>query len=107
MTTAILLQTEKSTNVQQEGIFAVSFIDKNFKMNKVELKKLLRKVKLDAISINTTKTPAKQKRKGKQGRTVSVYRPSKYYIKLKTGQKIDDKIIESLNELLNPKPTIK
>ena len=107
MTTAILLQTEKSANIQQEGTFTISFFDKNFKINKVELKKLLRKLKLEALSINTTKLPAKQKRKGKKSKIVSIYRPSKYYIKLKTGQKIDDKTIESLNELLNPKPITK
>ena len=90
-----LLQTEKAYYMEAKSIYILANTNKNFKTNKIELTKQLRKKGLDVIDINSTKSYLKQKRKGKN--TVNQFRPKKWYVTLQTGQSITEDIIKTMN----------
>ncbi len=94
---ARLIQTEKAYNSQQLQTFVVSFVG-NYQPNKIELTKTLKKSGLNPLQINVVNLPSKTKKKGMKKRTVKHSRPSKYYIKLKVGETLDE---DKLNEIFS------
>ncbi len=91
-----LIQTEKSFLVQKSNTYLVSFDDKEFTPNKIELTKALIANNLTPLNITSVNLPGKNKRKGKRGsHTIRTKRAKKYYVKLKEGEKIaDDTVFE-------------
>jgi ribosomal protein L23 len=83
-----LIQSEKSYLVQEKNFYLISFKDKRFSPNKIEVAKLLRSQGLTPLKITTVTPYKKQKRRGGKSRIVSQLRPKKYYVKLQAGQKI-------------------
>ncbi len=80
----------------------LTFKDKNFSTNKIELEKLLVKNGLTPLKITTTNIHQKTKRRGKAGKTILQYRPQKYYVKLKAGEVINEDTLKLINDKLNP-----
>jgi ribosomal protein L23 len=95
MPTARLIQTEKAYNLQQAQTFVITFSD-HYEPNKIELAKILRQNGLSPLQINLVSLPNKTKRKGTKRRTYTSKRPTKYYIKLKIGETLDE---EKLNQI--------
>jgi ribosomal protein L23 len=91
-----LIQTEKSFLVQKNNTYLVSFDDKQFTPNAIELTKILKANNLTPLKITTVNLPGKTKRKGRRGNhTIRTKRAKKYYVKLKEGEKIaEDTVFE-------------
>jgi hypothetical protein len=103
---AILLETEKSFFVQGGGFFTMVFSDLSFKINKIELAKLIKQQGLDVVKINSIQPYYKKKRRNglnKKPVTVMVKRPRKFLIKLKLGQMLTKENIENINLKLGAK----
>lgn len=92
-----LVQTEKSYRVQQNNFFMISFVDKNFTPNKIEVVKILKKEGLHPIKVTIVNPYTKKKRRGKQNNLVDQKRLKKYFVKLPAGEKIEE---EKSNELV-------
>ena len=97
---AILLETEKSFNIQETGFFTLIFDDLSFKTNKIELAKVLKLAGLDVVKINSIQPYFKKKKRNSKKRVsvVLVKRPRKFMIKLKIGQIITPENIEFINQ---------
>jgi ribosomal protein L23 len=97
MTTyANLVQTEKSYNLQQSQIFTLRFSG-GYQPNKIELTKILKNHGLEPLNISLVNLPDKKKFQKSKRRQLKVKkRPTKYYIKLKVGQELDDKKLEEI-----------
>jgi ribosomal protein L23 len=91
MSTFRLIESEKSFLIQQNNFFYISFDDKNFQPNKIEVQKLLKLHGYNPIEIKVINQYEKKKRRGKGGKTISQKRHKKYYVKLKVGEKIENK----------------
>ena len=103
---AILLETEKSFQVQEKNFFTIVFSDLSFKINKIELAKLIKQVGLDVVKINASQPYFKKKKRNglnKKPVTVMVKRPRKFMIKLKVGQILSKEHIETINSKLSTK----
>jgi hypothetical protein len=100
---AILIQSEKSYTNQENGFFTIVFSDLSFKINKIELAKLIKLSGLDALKINAAQPYFKKKRRNsKKGKvsTVLAKRPRKFMIKLKTGQILAKSNLDFINTKL-------
>jgi hypothetical protein len=102
MPTCILIQTEKAYQTQVNNTYVLTFAEKNYNTNKIELEKVLIKNGLTPVKITTTNSHQKSKKKGKAGKVKIQFRPQKYYVKLQVGQIINDDIMKLINEKLNP-----
>ena len=89
MSTVNLIQTEKTYNLQRHQVFALSFSG-TYHPNKIELQKALKGGGLNPVQINLVNLPSKTKRKGMKRRQYTKNRPTKYYIKLKIGETLDE-----------------
>jgi ribosomal protein L23 len=96
MTNWKILQTEKAYNSQIQNTFVLSNSDKNLKMNKIELTKILTKQGLSVIAINTTASYQKIKSRGAKKRITTQFRPKKWYVKLKAGQTITEDVVNAI-----------
>ena len=85
-----LVQTEKSYNVQENNFFMISFVDKNFKPNKIEVCKLLKAKGFNPLKITIVNPYNKKKKRGKANSLVEQKRFKKYYVKLSNGEKIEE-----------------
>jgi ribosomal protein L23 len=92
-----LVQTEKSYNVQKDNFFMISFIDKSFTPNKIEVVKILKKQGLNPLKVTVVNPYSKLKKRGKQNNIIEQKRFKKYFVKLKTGERIEE---EKNNESL-------
>jgi ribosomal protein L23 len=92
-----LVQTEKSYKVQENNFFMISFNDKSFTPNKIEVVKLLKKDGLNPLKVTVVNPYNKLKKRGKQNNIVEQKRYKKYFVKLKAGEKIEE---EKTNESL-------
>jgi hypothetical protein len=100
---ATLLETEKSYDIQQGNFFTMVFSNQSFKINKIELAKLVKQCGLEVIKINSIQQYFKKKRRNgvnKRPVTVLVKRPRKFMIKLKQGQILTKENIEFINTKL-------
>ncbi len=88
---------EKSMLVNQDNFFVIKNTDPNYKVNKIELTKKLKKIGLDAIRINVCINKSKIKKRGKKQNLINKFRPKKYYVKLKSNQKLDEEKLKELN----------
>ncbi len=89
-----LLQTEKAYNMSQSQVFVLAFSG-GFIPNKIELAKILKRNGLNPIKINVVNLPSKVKIRGQKRRTILKTRPTKYYIKLKPGEVLnEDKVTQ-------------
>jgi ribosomal protein L23 len=102
MATCILIQTEKAYKVQVTNTYVLTFLEKHYTTNKIELEKLLVKSGLKPTKITTTNTQQKLRKRGKAGRLITQFRPQKYYVKLASGQTINEETVKVINEKLNP-----
>lgn len=84
--------------VSQNNYYLVELASSEF-VNKIELKKLFKKISIDAIKVNTVFPPIKNKKRGKKQNKIEVQRPRKYFVQLKIGQTLDETTITKLNEL--------
>jgi ribosomal protein L23 len=101
MPTCQLIQTEKSYRTQQNNTYMLTFAERSFSTNKIELEKLLKKNGLNVLKITTTNTQQKTKRRGKAGKTILQFRPQKYYVRLRLGEIITEDTIKQINESLS------
>ena len=85
MPTCLLIQTEKAYQTQVNNTYVLTFKEKGYSTNKIELEKLLVKNGLTPLKITTTNAQQKTKRRGKSGKTILQFRPQKYYVRLKAG----------------------
>ena len=85
-----LVQTEKSYKVQENNFFMISFVDKNFKPNKIEVCKLLKAKGFNPLKITIVNPYNKKKKRGKSNSLVEQKRFKKYYVKLSNGEKIEE-----------------
>lgn len=85
-----LARTEKAYNLAAQNKFLCTFDELSFKPNKEELRKILKKHGLTAISVNTLNPYKKIKFRRTRTNKVSQTRPKKYYVTLAKGQKIDE-----------------
>jgi ribosomal protein L23 len=92
-----LVQTEKSYKVQENNFYMISFLDKSFTPNKIEVVKILKKQGLTALKVTVVNPYNKLKKRGKQNNIVEQKRFKKYFVKLKAGEKIEE---EKNNESL-------
>lgn len=90
---ATLVQTEKAYNLQQGQVFVIRFND-DYTPNKIEVTNILTKNDLHPLNVNIVNLPDKTKRKGK--RTKVLKRATKYYIKLKIGETLDEEKLEKI-----------
>jgi hypothetical protein len=108
---AILLETEKSYNLQNNSFFTLVFSDLSFKINKIELAKLIKQCGLDVVKINASQPYYKKKNKNhagnKKSSKVLVKRPRKFMIKLKASQALTQENVELINTKLGFKNTAK
>jgi hypothetical protein len=93
-----LLVNEKSILVSKDNYYILELVSKN-SVNKIEIKKLLKKVDINATKVNTLKPFAKTKSRGKKQNKIEVARNPKFFVQLKIGQKLDEEIVNKLNEL--------
>jgi hypothetical protein len=93
-----LVETEKSYKLQENNVYTIAFWDKNFNINKIELAKLLKKIGLEVLNINSTKSYQKTKFKTQKRNKVLAYKPKKWFISLSPTSKIDAEIIEKINQ---------
>jgi ribosomal protein L23 len=91
-----LVQTEKSYKVQENNFFMISFVDKNYTPNKIEVAKILKKQGLTPLKITVVNPYNKLKKRGKQNNLVEQKRFKKYFVKLKPGQKIEETTNETV-----------
>jgi ribosomal protein L23 len=103
MPTCILIQTEKAYQTQVNNTYVLTFAEKNYSTNKIELEKVLIKNGLTPLKITTTNAHQKAKKKGRSGKIKTQFRPQKYYVKLQVGQIINEDTIKLINENLNLK----
>jgi ribosomal protein L23 len=85
-----LVQTEKSYKVQENNYFMISFVDKSFTPNKIEVVKILKKQGLHPLKVTVVNPYSKLKKRGKQNNIVEQKRFKKYFVKLKAGEKIEE-----------------
>ncbi len=85
-----LARTEKAFNLAVQQKFLCSFDEISFKPNKQELKKILKKHGLEALSVNVVNPYKKIKFRKTRTNKVLQSRPKKYYVTLAKGQKIDE-----------------
>jgi hypothetical protein len=99
-----LLETEKSYSLQQGGFFTVTFSDLNYKINIIELAKVMKQSGVEVVKINSIQQYFKRKTKATRGsrsrNVVLVKRPRKFLIKLKIGQILDKEAVEKINKKL-------
>lgn len=81
-----VLQTEKSYRAQLNNTYVISFKDKSFQPNKIEVAKLLSKEGFHPLSVTVVNPRSKMKRRGGTSRLVKQTRPRKYYVKLQAGE---------------------
>ena len=82
---------EKSMALQAQNIFVLSFDTHTFSVNKIEMVKLLRANNLNPLEVRVVNLPEKVKVRGAHRNKVVKPRIKKYYVKLKAGEKIDEK----------------
>jgi hypothetical protein len=92
-----LLQTEKSYNTQLNSTYILANYNKNFKTNKIELYKFLKKKGLEPVKITATNTFQKIKTKGQKKTKVAQFRPKKWYITLSKTQTLSEEIVNNFN----------
>jgi hypothetical protein len=104
---ATLLETEKSYNLQTNGFFTMVFSELSFKINKIELAKLIKQCGHDVVKINASQPFFKKKNRnrggGKKASQALVKRPRKFMIKLKTGQILSQENMDTINTKLGLK----
>ena len=105
---AILLETEKSYNLQSGQFFTMVFANPLFKINKIELSKLVKLCGLEVIKINSIQPYYKKKKRSQIGNnrkvvTSLVKRPRKFMIKLKIGQMLTQENMDFINTKLGLK----
>jgi len=89
-----LIQTEKSYNMQQANVFAISCDDKNLSTNKIEIYKKLVKKGLKPTKITSVTPYRKLKKRGSKRNLVTIFRPKKWYIALPQSQAITDETLQ-------------
>jgi hypothetical protein len=93
-----LLQSEKAFNTQVGNCYILVNTDKNYKTNKIELAKVLKKLGLTATKVNSTGSNQKIKTKGMKKKKVTLFRPKKWYITLQNGQTLSEEKVLQLNQ---------
>lgn len=102
-----LVQTEKAYQSQQSSTFVLSFIDRNYSTNKIEITKLLTKAGLHPLKVTLTNTQQKLKKRGKGSKLIKQFRPKKFYVRLSAGELINEDTLKQINDILNPVTKIK
>ena len=74
MPTCTLVQTEKAYQVKNNNVYVLSFPEKNFEINKIELEKVLVKNELKVLKITTATPYLKIKKRGKAGKSKLEYK---------------------------------
>jgi len=91
MPTLKLVENEKAMNLQTENVYTFAFDDVNYSVNKIELTKMLRAKGLNPLDVRIVNLPSKVKLRQKTRKKSAKKRAKKYYVKLKDGDKIDEK----------------
>ena len=91
-----LAQTEKSFKLEPMSVFTLGNLDRNYKTNKIELGKNLKKLGLTALKITSTKSYLKQKKRNGKKNTFSQFRAKKWYVTLESGQTLSQELLKEL-----------
>ena len=90
-----LVETEKTYNLQSLQVFTLTFTGDQ-SPNKIQLTNIFKSNQLDPVKITLVNLPNKIKRQGAKKKLKIKKRPTKYYVKLKVGQVLDDKKLEKM-----------
>jgi hypothetical protein len=96
-----LVDTEKSHFLKEKtNTYTIAFWDKNFSINKIELTKILKKLGVPVLRINSTKSHQKTKLRTQKRNKVVLFKPKKWFVTVEQNFEITEEIINKINTIL-------